>query len=125
MAKVKDGKWSVTSSALWELDILLKNSRISNEERFDVFNALASEFPVLVGTRLCVSPNQCSCYAYYRHYRSYLYQRVGKTTYSLDRGSAVEWVDGAAVRTTEAASRSDKAKSATTRAIVQSENLIC
>ncbi len=46
MAKVKDGKWSVTSSALWELDILLKNSRISNEERFDVFNALASEFPV-------------------------------------------------------------------------------
>ena len=41
MAKVKDGKWSVTSSALWELDILLKHSR-----RFDVFNALASEFPV-------------------------------------------------------------------------------
>jgi len=45
MVKVRRGEWRVASSALLELDLILKNGKIADEERFDVFNALTVEFP--------------------------------------------------------------------------------
>jgi PIN domain nuclease of toxin-antitoxin system len=45
MMRVRRGEWTVASSALLELDLILKNERIGDEERFDVFNALTAEFP--------------------------------------------------------------------------------
>ena len=45
MVKVKHGEWGVASSALLELDLILKNSRIAEEEKLDVFNTLTAEFP--------------------------------------------------------------------------------
>lgn len=44
LRKVKDGEWTVASSALLELDIVLKNDGIGDEERFDIFDALSAEF---------------------------------------------------------------------------------
>ena len=78
-----------------------------------------------MGTRLCLYPDRCCCNAYQLHNCSYLDQRVGQTPRSLNRGLAIEWVDRANARAAEPPSRSDDAKSTTTCAIVQSENLVC
>lgn len=46
LARVVHGEWRVASSALLELDVIMKNHGIMEEERLDVFNALTAEFPV-------------------------------------------------------------------------------
>ncbi len=43
LKKIQEQKWVVSSSALLELDLLLKQSEVSFSERFEVFEALKIE----------------------------------------------------------------------------------
>lgn len=45
LEKVTTGQWYVASSAFVELDLLLKNSEISIEDRIAIFQTLKSEIP--------------------------------------------------------------------------------
>ena len=45
LVRVRRGEWRVASSALLELDVIMKNEGIPDEERLDVFNSLTAEFP--------------------------------------------------------------------------------
>ena len=45
LGRVRRGEWRVASSALLELDVIMKNEGIADDERLDVFNSLTAEFP--------------------------------------------------------------------------------
>ena len=45
LVKVKEGEWSVASSAFIELDLLLKNGGIDGDERSSIFETLSAEIP--------------------------------------------------------------------------------
>jgi len=45
LVKVKEGEWSVASSAFIELDLLLKNGGIDGDERSAIFETLSAEIP--------------------------------------------------------------------------------
>jgi PIN domain nuclease of toxin-antitoxin system len=45
VTRVKAGEWSVASSSFLELDIIMKNNRVSDAERFDIFSSLSAEIP--------------------------------------------------------------------------------
>lgn len=45
LGKLQRGDWSVTSSSLLELDLLLKHEGVGSEERATVFETLSAEIP--------------------------------------------------------------------------------
>lgn len=46
LEELKKPDWVITSSAFLELDLLLKRSGISFEERYEIFESLKAEIPV-------------------------------------------------------------------------------
>ncbi len=45
LSRVQRNEWNLASSALLELDLLLKHGRVSSEERSAIFETLSAEIP--------------------------------------------------------------------------------
>jgi len=76
--RARVGGWSVASSSFWELDIVMKNNRVDDRERFEIFTALSAEVPnTMVAT---VTPSSLAATAHlqetYRGIRSFYFDSI-------------------------------------------------